>query len=222
MQSLIILGGGGYAIQIAWMVARSGLFEVVGMLDETITSPRDHNGIKVRASIDDLYDGKGDVPRMIAAVGNIGLRQRWHAEYFGRFEFASFVDPLALVSPNAQIGRDCVMLFNTICSVDAVIGDGTHINVHCQVSHQVVVGEFCNVSSGVKLTGGSKVGDRCEIGTNACVLPKVRIGNDCIVGAGAVVNRDLPEGVTAVGVPARIIKSPKVTSAPALSRGASA
>ena len=211
MQSLIILGGGGYAIQIAWMAARFGLFEVVGMLDETITSPRDHNGIPVRASIDDLlgFCGKGEVPRLIAAVGNIGLRQRWHAEYSGRFEFASFVDPLALVSPNAQIGRDCAVLFGTICSVDTVIGDGTHINVHCQVSHQVVVGKFCNVSSGVKLTGGSKVGDRCEIGTNACVLPKVRVGNDCIVGAGAVVNRDLPNGVTAVGVPARISKYAK-------------
>jgi len=208
MQSLIILGGGGYAIQIAWMAARSGLFQVVGMLDETIASPQDRNGIPVRASIDGLLAlcGKGEVPRLIAAVGNIGLRARWHTEHSGRFEFASFVDPLAFVSPNAQIGRNCVVLFSTICSVDAVIGDGTHINVLCQVSHQVVVGKFCNVSSGVKLTGGSKVGDRCEIGTNACVLPNVRVGNDCIVGAGAVVNRDLPDGVTAVGVPARIIK----------------
>jgi sugar O-acyltransferase (sialic acid O-acetyltransferase NeuD family) len=197
MQPLIILGAGGYAVQIAWMAARSGLFQVVGMLDETLASPRDHDGIPVRASIDDLHDGMGDDPVLLAAVGNTGLRQRWQAEFSRRFEFASFVDPQALVSPNARIGRNCAILFGAICSVDSVIGEGTHINVQCQISHQVTVGKFCNVSSGVKLTGGARIGDRCEIGANACVLPKVQVGNDCIIGAGAVVNRNLPDGVTA-------------------------
>ena len=46
---------------------------------------------------------------------------------------------------------------------------------------------------------------RCVyIGIGACVIQHVCIGSDVTVGAGAAVVRDLPDGVTAVGVPARV------------------
>jgi maltose O-acetyltransferase len=45
------------------------------------------------------------------------------------------------------------------------------------------------------------------IGAGAVVLPRVMIGENTVVGAGAVVTRDLPAGVVAVGNPARIVKN---------------
>ncbi len=41
------------------------------------------------------------------------------------------------------------------------------------------------------------------LGANSCVIPGKKVGAWTTVGAGGVVNRDLPEGVVAVGVPAR-------------------
>jgi len=38
------------------------------------------------------------------------------------------------------------------------------------------------------------------------VIEKISIGKGTIIGAGAVVTNDLPAGVTAVGVPAKVIK----------------
>ena len=38
------------------------------------------------------------------------------------------------------------------------------------------------------------------------VCPGVTIGDDTVVGAGAVVTRDLPAGVVAMGVPARVVR----------------
>lgn len=38
------------------------------------------------------------------------------------------------------------------------------------------------------------------------VCPGVTIGDHTVVGAGAVVTRDLPAGVVAMGVPARVIR----------------
>lgn len=50
------------------------------------------------------------------------------------------------------------------------------------------------------------VGDNVWLGGGVIVLPGVSIGDDTVVGAGAVVSRDLPSGVLAVGVPARVVR----------------
>lgn len=44
------------------------------------------------------------------------------------------------------------------------------------------------------------------LGAGVTVLPGVRIGENAIVGAGSVVTRDVPDGVIAAGVPARVIR----------------
>ena len=50
------------------------------------------------------------------------------------------------------------------------------------------------------------IADNVWLGGGAIVLPGVTIGADTVVGAGAVVTRDLPAGVVAVGNPARVIR----------------
>jgi len=51
------------------------------------------------------------------------------------------------------------------------------------------------------------IGDNVWLGGGVIVCPGVRIGSNTVVGAGAVVIRDLPEGVIAVGNPARIVRT---------------
>jgi maltose O-acetyltransferase len=50
------------------------------------------------------------------------------------------------------------------------------------------------------------IGDNVWLGGGAIVCPGVTIGADTVVGAGAVVTRDLPAGVLAAGVPARVVR----------------
>jgi maltose O-acetyltransferase len=50
------------------------------------------------------------------------------------------------------------------------------------------------------------VADNVWLGGGAIVCPGVSIGENTVVGAGAVVTRDLPAGVVAAGVPARVIR----------------
>jgi maltose O-acetyltransferase len=51
------------------------------------------------------------------------------------------------------------------------------------------------------------IGDNVWFGGGVIVLPGVTIGADTVVGAGAVVTRDLPAGVLALGNPARVVRS---------------
>ena len=51
------------------------------------------------------------------------------------------------------------------------------------------------------------IGDNVWLGGGAIVLPGVTIGADAVIGAGAVVTRDVPANVVAVGNPARVIRT---------------
>ena len=63
--------------------------------------------------------------------------------------------------------------------------------------------EGVHICPGAHLAGEVSVGSRTWIGIGASVIQQVSIGCDVIVGAGAAVVSDLPNNVTAVGVPAR-------------------
>jgi maltose O-acetyltransferase len=51
------------------------------------------------------------------------------------------------------------------------------------------------------------IGDNVWIGGGAILLPGVSVGDDSVIGAGAVVTRDVPARVVAVGNPARVVRN---------------
>lgn len=56
---------------------------------------------------------------------------------------------------------------------------------------------------------GPVIGDNVTIGANATILPGVRLGKGCAVAAGAIVTKNIPDGVLAVGAPARFRSMPR-------------
>ena len=75
---------------------------------------------------------------------------------------------------------------------DAIIGP------NCLLFSQVTLGE--SNEAGAPILGGA-----VEVGTGAKILGPIRIGDRARIGANAVVLTDVPDGATAVGIPARII-----------------
>lgn len=96
------------------------------------------------------------------------------------------------------------------------IGQGLHIGhtgtliIHPQakigknfeVGTGVIIGE-----RGVGRGGVPVIGDDVFVGLGAKILGNIKVGNKVKIGANAVVLKDIPNGSTAVGVPARIIKT---------------
>jgi sugar O-acyltransferase (sialic acid O-acetyltransferase NeuD family) len=207
MQDLIILGAGGYAQQVFWLATKIGKYNILGFYDETINSGEEKYYQKALITSNfDKFLLKNPNPKIICAVGNISLRRRWVKRFGKNYEFATIIDPSSLISPDAKIGVNVVILGFTVCSIECQIENHVNINWQCLISHHVKVGEFTNISSGVKLTGSASVGRECDIGTNVVVIPKKAVGDRVVLGAGAMVNNNIPSDVTAVGVPAKIIK----------------
>jgi serine O-acetyltransferase len=76
---------------------------------------------------------------------------------------------------------------------------------------KVVIGSNCTLRQGVTIGNRYNddrvpvVGDNVEFGAYAQVLGDIRIGNNCKIGAMSVVLCDVPDGATAIGIPARIV-----------------
>ncbi|ARU61115.1 hypothetical protein CBW65_08710 [Tumebacillus avium] len=80
-----------------------------------------------------------------------------------------------------------------------IIAPGVVVGDQCTLYHQVTLG----VRNGHQ--GAPVLGDHVFIGAGAKILGPVKIGNHAKIGANAVVLQDVPDGATAVGVPARIL-----------------
>ncbi len=91
------------------------------------------------------------------------------------------------------------------------IGKCFHANLYSYVEHDCLIGDYVTFAPGVKCNGNIHIHDHAYIGAGAVIKqgtpnqPLV-IGQGAVVGMGAVVTKSVPEGVTVVGNPARIMQ----------------
>lgn len=79
-----------------------------------------------------------------------------------------------------------------------VIHPGVKIGSNCLIFQQVTIG--ARDGTGLPIIGG-----HVDIGAGAKILGPISIGDHARIGANAVVLQDVPEGKSAVGVPAKIL-----------------
>lgn len=90
---------------------------------------------------------------------------------------------------------------------DGLLGAGLRI---CCAEHPVKAGERViaqPVEGHAPYVTSSRpvtIGNRVWIGASVTILGGVTIGDDCVIGAGSVVNRDIPSGAKAYGVPCKV------------------
>lgn len=114
--------------------------------------------------------------------------------------------PTAWIADNAIIGLGTQILAGAIVEAEVRIGRQCIINTKAVVDHESILEDGAELAPGATLCGLVHVGVNGWVCAGATVLPRKKIGADAIVGAGAVVNRDVPDGVTVVGVPAKPLK----------------
>ncbi|RYD70103.1 MAG: UDP-3-O-(3-hydroxymyristoyl)glucosamine N-acyltransferase [Verrucomicrobiaceae bacterium] len=90
-----------------------------------------------------------------------------------------------------------------------VIGAGTKIDNLVHVAHNVVIGSHCLVMGQVGFAGSTRVGDYSVIASQSGIAGHLKLGRQSTVGAKSGVMRDIPDGGTVLGIPARPDKEAK-------------
>jgi len=121
------------------------------------------------------------------------------------------IGPYSRLRPGARIGR-FVEIGNFAEIKNATVGDYTKVH-HMSYLGDARVGTRVNIGAGTvtcNYDGRRKhetvIEDGAFIGSDTMLIAPVRIGRGAVTGAGSVVNKDVPPGGVAVGVPARVIR----------------
>lgn len=117
------------------------------------------------------------------------------------------------MAPEARIriGEGAFLNRNVMLAAheEIVIGDHVMFANGCFVgdaSHRFDDPDMPITWQGFTSKGPVTIGSNCWFGVNCVVTSGVTIGERCVIGANSVVTRDLPDGVIAAGMPAKVIR----------------
>lgn len=207
---VIVIGAGDQGLVVADAIAAAGAAggsdRVVAIVDDR----PDLLGANVRGvTVAGPVSLLGTIPHdgVIVAVGDNAIRRALSQKLESQGErLASARHPAALVADDVRIGPGSMLSPGVIVVTGATIGRGVLLNTKSSVDHRSEISDFVHVSPGATVGANVFIGEGVLIGLGASVMSGCRIGMDTIVGAGALVVHDLPSGVVAFGVPARIIR----------------
>lgn len=105
-----------------------------------------------------------------------------------------------VIGDDVEIGAASTIARATLESTR--IGDGTKIDNHVHIAHNVKIGKACLICGMVGISGSVTVGDHVILGGGVGIADHVTIGSNATVAAGSGVASDVAPGVTVSGLPA--------------------
>jgi sugar O-acyltransferase (sialic acid O-acetyltransferase NeuD family) len=168
------------------------------------------NGIPVIQGSEILRD-QLDI-EVVVGIGSPATRRRVAVEITENYgnRFAKLVHPTAWIGRMTTINPGAIVCAGCMINTDTHIGALAHVNLGCTFSHDTVLSDFVTLARSVCVTGNVTnvtIEKGCEIGAGSVIIPHVRIGEWSTIGAGATVTQNLPSNITAVGNPARVVKT---------------
>ncbi|MBW7959587.1 MAG: acetyltransferase [Candidatus Promineofilum sp.] len=211
MKDIVIVGAGGFAREVAWLIedcnAIEAIWDLKGFIENSIALVGERRGrysiigtdedfLLVESSGINVVIGIGN-PKVISRIFH-KISQNLHLNY------PNLIHPSVRADfDNIRFGVGNIMCAGTTFTTDIDVGNLNIFNLSTTIGHDAHIGNFNVINPGAHISGGVKIGNGCLVGTGAVILENRIIGDNVIIGGGAVVTKDIPPNTVVAGVPAK-------------------
>ncbi|KPL19217.1 MAG: hypothetical protein AMJ92_04200 [candidate division Zixibacteria bacterium SM23_81] len=205
---ILIYGAGGHAKVVIDAIEKEQKYKIMAIVDDNSKlHGKNYCGYPVIGGLSKLVEGKFSDFKIIIAItdGKVSSKLYRQIKSLG-YKLGIVIHPSAVVARDVLIGPGTMVMANAVINSNAKIGTNVVINTGAIVEHDCEIGDFVHIAPGAHLAGAVKIGEASMVGLGATVIESRQIGENSIIGAGTVVINDIPNNVSAVGVPARIMK----------------
>ena len=122
------------------------------------------------------------------------------------YKGGNLIDLGACISPDAVIGESLFIEPGVFVGSLAKVGNNIHISANSYIGHDSVIKDHVHIGANVFVGGYTVVSEGNFIGSGSMLRDRISIGQNSVVALGSSVLNDLPESVTAMGTPAKIVK----------------
>lgn len=208
-EKIFVFGASGHAKVVIDIIERQGVYQVAFLVDDDPAL----KGVVFFGYL--VIGGKNEllatgVSSGIVAIGSNRARRSvsvWlTANGFSR---VTAVHPSAQLGRGASVGPGSVVMAGAMINSDAKIGADVIVNTRASIDHDCVVGDGVHIAPGCTLCGTVTVGEGSFVCAGSTILPNLNIGKGVTVGAGSTVIRDVADGMTVAGTPARELMKTK-------------
>lgn len=205
---LFIVGCGNVGGFVAYNFTDFNLqeFEIAGFLDDDIQKwGKTFFGYSVLGGID-MLNRESQPIGVVVSIANPQIKRKIIQNISAKnILFPKLVSSRAWISQKVEVGQGVIIYPGVSVNYQTVIEDFVIINMNSAVGHDCRLGKFTTLAPGICLAGSSYLGECVDMGINSSTKRSISIGENTIIGGMAMVTKDIPNNVVALGIPARII-----------------
>lgn len=197
MDNFYLYGASGHG-KVIVEIAESLGYKIAGFIDA-------NKELKQLLDYKIVHELPEDAISMLISIGYNEIRKRITLEH-PEIEYKTLIHPNAAISTRSFTKEGTVIMAGVSINSDVEIGKHCIINTNASIDHDCIIEDYVHISPNASLGGNVTVGEGTHVGLGASVIQGITIGKWCTIGAGSVIIRDVPDGVTIVGNPGRILE----------------
>ncbi|NWF82270.1 MAG: acetyltransferase [Bryobacteraceae bacterium] len=206
-ERVVILGGGPQAREVIDVFEQAAIYRIAGIV---ANEPPEggalygHPYLGADAILPELL--QQGVDHAFVAIGNNRARLDLMEKLRGMgFKLPNAISPRSYVSPHASLGQGVVIMHGVVVGVSVDLGDGVILNHRTAVAHDARLERGAHIAASI-ICGRTVIGEGTNVWPGSTVGLGVKVGKWATIGAGSLVMRDVEDGATVVGLPARKLK----------------
>ena len=179
---LLIVGAGGFGQAVAEAAVESGIFDVMGFVDDRFPTIKTVADIAVVGCIKDLSSLRYTADLIFVAIGSNAARASITENVVQQgFVLATIIHPRAYVSPTVKIGSGTVVMAGSVIGSNCVLGDGVIAHYASAIDHDCVIGNYSHIGVNACVTGGVIFGKKVWLQVGCAIGRAVQIPDGEVV-----------------------------------------